>query len=200
MSKFTKGNKPWNFGINKKDDIRLSKNTKYSNYTKPYIKNCGDCGNSIEYSTVYYLINAIENNRKCIKCARKGAAKNFGGVIYKRTDKINKKCRLSAIKRIEKSKINGGQLYPNYNKNSINLIESKAKELGIDDIQHAENGGEVYIKELGYWLDGYSKKKNIVIEYDEPHHFNINGELRKKDKKRQNEIIDFLQCTFIRIK
>ena len=92
-----------------------------------------------------------------------------------------------------------GQIYPNYNKSSISILENKAKELGITDLQHAENGGEFYIKELGYWVDGYSKEKNIVIEYDEPHHYNSNGELREKDKIRQQEIEKLLSCKFIRI-
>ena len=31
-------------------------------------------------------------------------------------------------------------------------------------IQHAMNGGEYYIKELGYWLDGYDIENNVVYE------------------------------------
>ena len=67
-------------------------------------------------------------------------------------------------------------------------------------IQHAMNGGEYYIKELGYWLDGYDKLNNIVYEYDEAFHFDKYGKLLEKDIIRQNEIIDFLKCKFIRIK
>ena len=65
---------------------------------------------------------------------------------------------------------------------------------------HAENGGEYHIKELGYWVDGYSPTKNIVIEYDEEYHFTKNGRYRKKDIQRQLEIEKFLNCIFIRIK
>jgi hypothetical protein len=111
-----------------------------------------------------------------------------------------RKIRIKAIDRIEKNRLNGNQLVPNYNKSSIPILENKAKELGIVDLQHAENGGEYYIKELGYWVDGYSMEKNIVIEYDERHHFDMNGELKIKDKKRQKEIEDYLGCQFIRIK
>lgn len=84
-------------------------------------------------------------------------------------------------------------VYPNYNRNSIQILEEKAKELLITDLQHAENGGEMYIKELGYWVDGYSKEKNIVIEYYESFH----SKQIKKDLKRQKEIQDFLKCEFI---
>ena len=62
------------------------------------------------------------------------------------------------------------------------------------------NGGEFYIKELGYWVDGYDKDKNVVIEIDEKRHFDINGNLHKKDIKRQDEIMDLLKCKFIRLK
>jgi len=88
-----------------------------------------------------------------------------------------------------------GQVYPNYNPASIPIIEAKARELGITDLQHAENGGEYHIKELGYWVDGYSKEKNIVIEYDEPHHKRQSD----KDVIREKEIIEHLNCEFIRI-
>ena len=107
-----------------------------------------------------------------------------------------KKMRLSAIKYIEEAKLGGGQLIPRYNISAISILEKRANELEITDLQHAENGGEFYIKELGYWVDGYSKEKNIVIEYYERHHNNI----KKKDLQRQNEITEFLNCEFIIIK
>ncbi len=104
--------------------------------------------------------------------------------------------RLAAIRRIEISIETGGQMFPNYNKNSISIIEEKAKELGITDLQHAENGGEFYIKELGYWVDGYSKEKNIVIEYYEKYH----NKIKERDIRRETEIINLLGCEFIVIK
>lgn len=60
------------------------------------------------------------------------------------------------------------------------------------------SGGEFYIKELGYWLDGYDKDKNIAVEYDERKHFKVNGELKDKDIHRMNEIISHLNCSFYR--
>ncbi len=63
------------------------------------------------------------------------------------------------------------------------------------NLQHAENGNEYHIKELGYWLDGYDKEKNIVVEYDEPKHKYYD---KQKDIKRQQNIIQFLKCEFWR--
>ena len=60
------------------------------------------------------------------------------------------------------------------------------------------NGGEFYIKELGYWLDGYDKENNVVYEFDEKYH--DNQKQKQKDMLRQQDIINHLKCNFIRIK
>jgi hypothetical protein len=107
------------------------------------------------------------------------------------------------LKRIDEIKLkNKGQISPNYSKVSIPIIE----QYGIDNnykFQHAENGGELYIKEFGYWVDGYGKDNNVVIEYDESHHFVSNGvmegEYTKRDLRRQRDIQNLLKCKFIRI-
>ena len=110
-----------------------------------------------------------------------------------------RKMRLAAIERISIAKFNGNQMMPNYNISSISILEEIAKEMGITDLQHAENGGEFFIKELGYFVDGYSKEKNVILEYDEPHHFNSDGSLKESDVIRQKEIEEYLKCEFIRI-
>ena len=83
---------------------------------------------------------------------------------------------------------------PNYNKTACRLFDSLSMENNIK-IQHAMNGGEIYIKELGYWVDGYDIENNIVYEFDEKHH----KQQKEKDLMRQNEIINFLNCKFVRI-
>jgi hypothetical protein len=40
----------------------------------------------------------------------------------------------------------------------------------------------------------------LVIEIDEPHHFNSDGSLKQKDIEREKEIRELLKCEFIRIK
>ncbi len=190
---FVKGGLPWNRGLTKDTDSRLRKPTKYSMHSEPYIRNCPNCGTELKYSTVYYFVNALNNNRQCNKCANTGKGWQTGKYGYERIDVINKKSRISALNRI-KNRV--GQMSPNYNPTSIPILEQKAKELGITDLQHAENGGEYHIKELGYWIDGYSKEKNIVIEYYEPHH----NKQKERDSQRQTEIMEFLKCEFIILK
>ena len=111
----------------------------------------------------------------------------------------NHKKRLAAIKNIKKRMKNGGQLTPGYNINACNVIDDYGKKHGYN-FQHAENGGEYYIRELGYWVDGYDKEKNIVIEIDECHHYDKFGNLSERDLDRQNEIEKYLDCRFVRLK
>jgi len=116
----------------------------------------------------------------------------------KLSEETKRRLRISSIKRIERNLKNNGQLVPNYNPTACKYFNSLMEQTGTF-IQHAENGGEFYIKEFGYWVDGYDKENNIVYEYDEKDHF-ISGELKERDKQRQKEIEDFLVCKFIRIK
>lgn len=104
-----------------------------------------------------------------------------------------KKIRKSTISYIERLK---GICRPRYNKNSCIYFDFLSKERNWN-LQHAENGGEFHIKELGYFLDAYDKEKNVVVEYDEIKHYK-NKELMEKDLCRQNEIINFLKCDFYR--
>lgn len=85
----------------------------------------------------------------------------------------------------------------NFNPLACEAIEEYGKLHGYN-FQHALNGGEYLIRGLGYFVDGYDKEKNVVIEYDEPYHY-INGKLRDYDVVRQKQIEEFLKCIFIRI-
>jgi len=107
----------------------------------------------------------------------------------------NIKKRLSHIKRIEKNKLNGYQLTPNFNPKACKIFNNISEKNNIH-IQHAMNGGEYYLKELGYWVDGYDKENNTVYEFDEKHH----KYQKEKDLVREQEIINLLKCKFIRIK
>lgn len=117
-----------------------------------------------------------------------------GKIVSKET---RLKQRISAIKRMEKQL--GHQVSPNFNTNACFLIDEYGKQHGYN-FKHAMNGGEHYFKKLGYWVDGYDPEKNVVIEIDESHHFNAQGNLSEKDVRRQKEIEEYYGCTFIRIR
>ena len=112
----------------------------------------------------------------------------------KHTEEEKNKIRIGFSNYIKKKTV---KTRANYNVDSILIIESIGKKHGWN-FQHAENGGEIIV--LGYWLDAYDKEKNIVLEFDEPYHYDdiLNNILREKDLERQQKIINFLQCEFWR--
>jgi len=106
--------------------------------------------------------------------------------------------RLKILERINNNMKNGHQITPGFNEKACKIFDDISKNENIH-IQHAMNGGEYKIKDLGYWLDGYDIENNVAYEYDEKEHY-INGKLKEKDLIRQKEIIKILNCKFIRIK
>ena len=112
----------------------------------------------------------------------------------KTSSEIKRKMRISKIEFIKNK--NGG-ICPMHNINACKYLDDLSK-INEWNLQHALNGGEFYVSELGYFVDGYDINKNIVVEYDEPLHYNRNGELKNKDIIRQNEIINHLRCKFFR--
>ena len=113
---------------------------------------------------------------------------------------VRKKLRISVINKLKGNLSQYGKMIiPFFNKSACDYFD----EIMIDEncnIKHALNGGEYHIKELGYWVDGYDAENNIVYEWDERHHYDVNGNLLEKDIFRQLEIENFLNCKFIRIK
>jgi hypothetical protein len=73
---------------------------------------------------------------------------------------------LRRIAEISEDKFDGNQVFPSYNKKACEIFDEISKKENIH-IQHAMNGGEYYIKELGFWLDGYDSINNVAYEYDE---------------------------------
>ena len=150
------------------------------------------------YKYDYSLVNYLNTNKKVkIICPTHGVFEQLPN------NHINKKCecpkcsnttkRIKAIYRLEINRFNGNQMKPNFNKKACELFDKISEENNVK-IQHAMNGGEYYIKELGYWLDGYDAENNIAYEFDEKaHKYKLN-----KDVIRQLEIEKYLGCKFIR--
>ena len=141
-----------------------------------------------------------KDHRKKLSKAKKGKPSPKKGIPGKKpTSETKLKMRLTHLKLIEDRLENGFQMTPYYNATACILIDQYSKENGYN-FKHAENGGEYYIKDLGYWVDGYDAEKNTVIEIDEPSHYESDGNLMDRDVRRQTEIIDHLGCEFIRLK
>jgi hypothetical protein len=108
------------------------------------------------------------------------------------SDEVKKKQRVAAIQRLQRSY--GKQVIPNYNPNACKAIDAHGELHGYK-FQHAENGGEFYVAELGYWVDGYDRERNTVVEYYErDHSYSYRSQ---RDARRQKEITEHLDCEFI---
>ena len=109
---------------------------------------------------------------------------------------MKEKIRISTIKYIEN--------LPNYNGTKARYSHKACEYINKLNnekhwnLQHAENGGEISI--YGYFVDGYDKDLNIIFEYDEVYHYQDkeNNILKDKDIKRQQNIINKLNCEFWR--
>lgn len=117
---------------------------------------------------------------------------NFG---KKWNEKLLEKARIQGKDQFLKRKKELGMLKIGYNPTACEYFDRLNKE-NKWNLQHALNGGEIKCK--FYFLDSYDKNKNIVVEYDESHHYTSDGNLKEKDLKRQNEIINELRCKFFR--
>ena len=168
-------------------DEWLSKQLPYYKPKGPYIFKC-ECGNEQTYCNKYMLVRVIRTSNKCGVCSKSAKRNGWSGYRVPVSDEHRKNLRIAQLNHLSKQHFNGGQVSPGYNISSISILEEKANELGITDLQHAENGGEYFIKELGYYVDGYSKEKNTVIEYYEKRH---NRQV-ERDERRQKEIMEHL--------
>jgi len=83
---------------------------------------------------------------------------------------------------------------PNYNEDACLVIKKFGAEHGYN-FQHAENGGEYWVENCGYWLDGYDNEENVAIEYYEKSH----KHKREQDRKRKREIKAELGCGFVEV-
>jgi len=173
-------------------DIKLLKklyiNENKTTYEVADIMNCSQ-------SKIYNTLKKLGINRSVSEVMVGNTPWNKGKIgVQKHSEETKIKIRLATLNRIKETKLNGGQPYPAYNINSIKYIEKYGKENNYI-FQHAENGGEHYIDNLGYWVDGYDNENNVVLEFDESYH----NKQKEKDSIRQIQIINHLKCKFIRI-
>jgi hypothetical protein len=122
----------------------------------------------------------------------KNGSINGGNYGKKFTEDHKLKIRMSHVKRLKSL----GLYYKgNFSTKACKYFDQLNKQNNWN-LQHAMNGGEIDV--IGYWLDGYDKEKNVVVEYDESRHYDKFGNLKQNDVKRMNRIMNHLQCKFYR--
>ena len=103
----------------------------------------------------------------------------------KRSDETKKRCRISKIKYLERCKTLGQPLTPTIGKNETQILDELAKKIGYKIIrQFLVNG---------YFTDRYIPELNLVVEVDEI------PKIRERDIRREREIKQKLNCSFLRI-
>jgi hypothetical protein len=211
-----------------KDTKIKSNNETLNDTTRRWVRNCPKCNKELMYKNKYKCKYAERDKLLCNRCCQLGifvgrklpqhqiellkqrTGKNnpmFGkkvsnltrqkmSVAHKR--RIGKPLTESAKQKIREYRANwiinnkGGS---QYNPNACTYFDS----LNVQNnwkLQHALNGGEIMC--VGYFLDAYDKERNIVVEYDEPKHYDVYGNLKQKDVLRQQRIITHLGCKFFR--
>jgi hypothetical protein len=164
-----------------------------------------ECGETLTFATRYsYTQSCSRGKFICRSCAshrgprseetkKKISNTKMGHV---QTPETRTKMSLIARKRTAK-KIACWGLSPNVNPDGCMFIEEYGKTHGYH-FEHGLNGGEAFFPSVGVWTDGYDKEKNVVFEYDEPKHFDVYGNLRRKDVNRMNDLKKHLGCKVIR--
>lgn len=144
-------------------------NKKKTTSTKKYIRECPMCNKILYHTSLHYIHKYKEST--CKRCA--------------------------AIETLKNNDIFLGP-NPSYNPVACKIIDEYGKQNGYN-FRHALNGGEIHLRDINRWLDGYDTDKNVVIECCEPFHYR-GGILCNNDLKRINEIKNLLKCKIIIIK
>lgn len=108
--------------------------------------------------------------------------KNRIKISYQLHPEYRQKSRERNIKRMELQKFNGEKLVPsigNLERDCLNILESNIEYKIIKNEQT-----------IGFFPDGKISELNIILEFDEYHHFRFDGSYTIRDQKRQKELED----------
>ena len=160
----------------KKTSIKISE-TKMTPTTEIINRECPSCKKAIYYKNKKCMRKAALHNKSCFTCSH--STKEYRMELRKRT--------------IERLKKRG--CWVSYNELACKYFDDLNAKTGWN-LRHALNGGEIEI--VGYFPDAYDKNENVIVEYDEPKHYDVYGNLKQKDVIRMNEIIEETGCRFYR--
>ena len=162
---------------------------------REYKRNCPKCDKVLSYSNGEHRRSANKKNSICQEC------KGINASIIQREKwkdlKYRKKmtdCQLRVSVRLGKREKMVRKVMENrkpaYNPVACKFIDLLNGAYGWK-LKHAMAGAEENI--AGYYVDGYDKERGIIFEYDEPYHYYANGELKDKDKKRQDDLVEYFR-------
>jgi len=182
ISRSLKGREVWNKGLTKETDVRILKNSKnISKSLKGNIPWNKGLNNKIDKRVpIMKNFNRSHSNETKEKLRIANLRENQSPKTLERRRKARQKYMEEC-----------GIFFPAIGKNEKEILDQIEVELETKIYRQ--------YRVCGYYLDGYCKKLNLVIEVDEEQHF-VKGRYKKKDIIRENIIINKLRCDFIRIK
>ena len=178
--------RPWSKGLTKETDLRVAKAVeKRSKKLKE------------DYATGKRKAKAAGLTKETDARLASTSEKLLGRVQpLEQTRKI----RLKAIKRVSEASFEGRQICPACSPRACEFFERFDKDFNTQG-RYGTNGGEYFIKELGYWPDYINFNLKLIMEWDEEDHYNGSGVLKKKDVRRQEEIQKYFpDFRFVRIR
>jgi hypothetical protein len=187
---------PWNKGTGWKNEIRICMFCKKK--FNPCKKTSVFCSRECSISATHKGKKLSEETKQKVRIANIGKkysdelklkiSKNRTGIMH--TEETKEKMRDSHLEYLSYKIKTGQPICPMVGKNEKKILDNIEIEKNIEIIRQ--------FRVCGYFVDGYDKKNNVVYEIDEKYHEKI--KTLERDKKRQQNIINKLNCEFIRIK
>lgn len=116
--------------------------------------------------------------------------KKYGVDNYAKTKKFKELARKNILIQISNQKNNGMPVYPLIGRNEKNFLDKLQEHCKFDIIRQYQV--------IGYFVDGYIKELNLVIELDEKWHKLLKWYI-DRDPIREKDIKSYLNCTFFRV-
>jgi len=180
--------------------IKIIRKEKYERICSNPLNN-PKCHHIIYYKNKGSYVNAIKNDSICQSCVKFGYVtpiETRNKIKFKQIGKVRneesiEKQRISII---EKKIKNNNFSWPSYSIIACEIIDWFNMYYDLN-FRHALNGGEIRVGR--YFPDGIDEERKLIIEVDERHHFDNNGNLKQNDIKRQKNL-ENLGYEFIRVK
>jgi hypothetical protein len=133
----------------------------------------------------------LETSFRHLQMTRSCEKRKLAAVKYNQSPEGRRQRRIGTLRQIKKQKGENGQILPVYNHRACDffrVLNLHLSGLGYPTGRYATDGGEHHIECLGYFLDYFNPGLKLIIEWDEPGHYDRHGNLRERDILRQNEI------------